>query len=209
MNSRFKYIEIKQACRLINAKIPADFLLSMLRIHLNKYGRGKCPFHSSESSNCFSYDRKRDRFHCFHCHRGWSKIDLYMEVTKVTFNQAIDELGSHIGIRIYGKDFSCINSRMVEDPHLIKIDQIRNLKGLINDSFNGLCEKISEHSKLLMDLYEDDKIEPGDYYRYQQQLDYEMACLDEDHLISINELDLKEKNERQKLNESFNKIHVR
>jgi hypothetical protein len=60
-----------------------------------------------------------------------------------------------------------------------------------------------------MDLYEDDKIEPGDYYRYQQQLDYEMACLDEDHLISINELDLKEKNERQKLNESFNKIHVR
>jgi len=201
MNKTEKCFEIKLVCRLINLRIPADFLLSILGIKLNSRGRGNCPFHSSKSKNCLSYDKKRDRFHCFHCNRDWSKIDFYKDVKGLTLNQAIDELGHHIGIRVVGKDYSNINARMIKDPLLVNIDGIRQLKEILNDIYNDLIEKHAYEVLILRNLLKQGIISHHAYYGYQNQQDYEISLLDEKRLIVINKLKMKE----NKLNDSFRK----
>ncbi|HEY9055124.1 MAG TPA: DNA primase [Rectinemataceae bacterium] len=70
------------------------------RLKLVKKGSklwGLCPFHT-EKTPSFSVDADRGLFYCFGCQRGGSLIDFIMEVDKLSFVEAVEELAAKAGV---------------------------------------------------------------------------------------------------------------
>ena len=59
-------------------------------------GNTRCPFHSSKNGRCFAFGAHW--YHCFHCHRHGSMIDLYMELNGISFSEAKQTLCERVGV---------------------------------------------------------------------------------------------------------------
>jgi DNA primase len=69
-------------------------------VRLNKKGSrwiGLCPFHS-EKSPSFSVDAEKGLFYCFGCQKGGSAVQFLMELDKLSFPEAMEELAKRAGI---------------------------------------------------------------------------------------------------------------
>ena len=81
--------ELSNVCLSINTIFPVGKLLVLLNLILDTRGRGHCPTgHSSDSGKCFTYDKKRDRFHCFSCHRSGDVINFVMQIENLNTKEA-------------------------------------------------------------------------------------------------------------------------
>ncbi len=60
---------------------------------------GLCPFHG-EKSPSFSVDAEKGLFYCFGCHKGGSVVDFLMELDKLSYREALEELAARAGVVI-------------------------------------------------------------------------------------------------------------
>jgi DNA primase len=81
-----------------------DFLsVYQEHVHLQKKGAsywGLCPFHS-EKTPSFSVSVDTGLFYCFGCHKGGSIIQFLMDVDKLTYTEAMEELARRSGVQIH------------------------------------------------------------------------------------------------------------
>lgn len=81
----------------------ADILAVVSRhVNLKKRGRnyfGICPFHHEKTAS-FSVAPDKGIYHCFGCGAGGNAINFIMEFEKVSFVEAVKQLGSELGIPI-------------------------------------------------------------------------------------------------------------
>ncbi|GAB6275931.1 MAG: DNA primase [Rectinema sp.] len=81
-----------------------DFLsVYQEHVHLQKKGGsywGLCPFHS-EKTPSFSVSVDTGLFYCFGCHKGGSVIQFLMDVDKLTYTEAMEELAHRSGVQIH------------------------------------------------------------------------------------------------------------
>lgn len=71
-------------------------------VSLEKRGKnyfGLCPFHS-EKTPSFSVSPEKNIAKCFSCGKGGSPINFYQEIKQISFQQALTELASRLGITI-------------------------------------------------------------------------------------------------------------
>jgi DNA primase len=69
-------------------------------VRLSKKGGrwvGLCPFHT-EKSPSFSVDADKGLFYCFGCQKGGSTVQFLMEMDKLSFPEAMEELAKRAGI---------------------------------------------------------------------------------------------------------------
>jgi DNA primase len=72
------------------------------QVRLTKKGGrwvGLCPFHS-EKSPSFSVDADKGLFYCFGCQKGGSTVQFLMEMDKLTFPEAMEELAKKAGVAL-------------------------------------------------------------------------------------------------------------
>jgi DNA primase len=60
---------------------------------------GLCPFHA-EKSPSFSVDADKGLFYCFGCQKGGSTVQFLMEIEKLSFREAMEELAKRAGIAL-------------------------------------------------------------------------------------------------------------
>jgi len=71
-------------------------------VDLKKRGRnffGLCPFHN-EKTPSFSVAPDKGIYHCFGCGNGGSALNFIMEVEKISFVEAVTQLGKKLGIEV-------------------------------------------------------------------------------------------------------------
>ncbi len=60
---------------------------------------GLCPFHA-EKTPSFSVDPDKGLYYCFGCHKGGSAVQFLMELDKLSFPEAMEELAKKAGIAL-------------------------------------------------------------------------------------------------------------
>ncbi|MDR0403488.1 MAG: DNA primase [Treponema sp.] len=60
---------------------------------------GLCPFHH-EKTPSFTVDPDRKLYYCFGCHKGGSVIDFLMEMDKLSYVEALENLAKRFGIQL-------------------------------------------------------------------------------------------------------------
>ncbi len=60
---------------------------------------GLCPFHA-EKSPSFSVDADKGLFYCFGCQKGGGAVQFLMELEKMSFPEAMEELAKRVGITL-------------------------------------------------------------------------------------------------------------
>jgi DNA primase len=60
---------------------------------------GLCPFHA-EKSPSFSVDADKGLFYCFGCQKGGSAVQFLMELDKLSFPEAMEELAKRVGVAL-------------------------------------------------------------------------------------------------------------
>ena len=71
-------------------------------VDLKKRGRnffGLCPFHT-EKTPSFSVAPDKGIYHCFGCGNGGNSVNFIMELEKISFVEAIQQLGQQLGIEV-------------------------------------------------------------------------------------------------------------
>ena len=71
-------------------------------VDLKKRGRnffGLCPFHE-EKTPSFSVAPDKGIYHCFGCGKGGNAVNFIIENEKLSFVEAIQQLGQHLGIQV-------------------------------------------------------------------------------------------------------------
>ena len=106
-------------------------------VDLKKRGRnffGLCPFHN-EKTPSFSVAPDNGIYHCFGCGNGGNAVNFIMEYEKISFVDAIQELGGQLGIDV---EFSGDN-KSNEFFHELYLPQIYWIE--------KLCTEINAFSK--------------------------------------------------------------
>ena len=89
-------------------------------VDLKKRGRnffGLCPFHE-EKTPSFSVAPDKGIYHCFGCGKGGNAVNFIIENEKLSFVEAIQQLGQHLGIQV---EFSGSNESKNLFDNLYKI----------------------------------------------------------------------------------------
>jgi len=76
--------------------------LAGAHVALKKAGRhyrGLCPFHP-EKTPSFHIDRERGLWHCFGCLKGGDLFDFVMEISNLSFSDAVEVLARRAGVQI-------------------------------------------------------------------------------------------------------------
>ena len=71
-------------------------------VDLKKRGRnyfGLCPFHD-EKTPSFSVAPDKGIYHCFGCGKGGNSVNFIMENEKLSFVEALQQLGQQLGIEV-------------------------------------------------------------------------------------------------------------
>lgn len=80
----------------IKSKLTMRDLLEDCDISTTKGKNSECPFHTSVSGQCLSHDDHQ--YYCFHCNRGGSMFDFYMELKNISFVDAKNRLAEKVGV---------------------------------------------------------------------------------------------------------------
>ena len=84
-----------------------DFLsVYQEHVRLQKKGAsfwGLCPFHS-EKTPSFSVSPDTGLFYCFGCHKGGSIIQFIMDIDRLSYTEAMQELAQRCGVQIRFKE---------------------------------------------------------------------------------------------------------
>jgi DNA primase len=88
--------------RLIQEILDKTDIVAVIGDHvrLTKKGSrwlGLCPFHN-EKSPSFSVDQDKGLFYCFGCQKGGSAVQFLMELDKLSFPEAMEELAKRAGV---------------------------------------------------------------------------------------------------------------
>ena len=85
----------------LNGRIDLVDLISR-KVKLIKRGQeftGLCPFHN-EKTPSFSVAPDKGIYHCFGCGQGGNAVNFIMEYEKITFVEALQQLGKELSIEV-------------------------------------------------------------------------------------------------------------
>ncbi len=71
-------------------------------IELKKHGLtfvGSCPFHK-ETKPSFNVNRERQFYHCFGCDKGGDVLRFLMDITGMSFIEALQQLAERVGLKV-------------------------------------------------------------------------------------------------------------
>ncbi len=71
-------------------------------IELKKRGStfiGSCPFHN-ETKPSFNVNRERQFYHCFGCNKGGDVLGFLMDITGMSFIEALQQLAERVGLKL-------------------------------------------------------------------------------------------------------------
>lgn len=90
--------------RLVQEILEKTDIISVIGEHVRltkKGGRwmGLCPFHA-EKSPSFSVDAEKGLYYCFGCQKGGSAVQFLMELDKLSFPEAMEELAKKAGVAL-------------------------------------------------------------------------------------------------------------
>lgn len=71
-------------------------------VHLKKAGRnyiGLCPFHG-EKTPSFTVNEERGLYHCFGCHAGGTVFNFLMQMERIDFLDAVEQLAKRAGVEL-------------------------------------------------------------------------------------------------------------
>jgi DNA primase len=90
--------------RLVQEVLDKTDIVSVVgeRVRLTKKGGrwlGLCPFHS-EKSPSFNVDPDKGLYYCFGCQKGGSAVQFLMDLEKLSFPEAMEELAKKAGIAL-------------------------------------------------------------------------------------------------------------
>jgi len=100
-------IENKRDTDLIKNKLKLSYFLKYLNLiedENQERGNCNCPFHSSVSGKCFSYDNEKKVWYCFHCGKNGDIISLYKGLPEnkyKNFKYILKELAMMCNIDLY------------------------------------------------------------------------------------------------------------
>ncbi|MCL2478433.1 MAG: DNA primase [Treponema sp.] len=85
----------------INSRMDAISVVNDYVRMEQKGGRwwGLCPFHN-EKTPSFTVNPDLKSYYCFGCHKGGSVLNFVMEMDKLTFPEAVEQLAKKIGVEI-------------------------------------------------------------------------------------------------------------
>jgi DNA primase len=108
-------IDYEELKRRISMTKVLDVLSWKPSVRRRSEWRGKCPIHSSKSSQSrrFVVDVQGNRFHCFGCEVGGNHFDLFMKVTKLDIYRAAVELCRRVGVPVPYKPEQRRGARLV------------------------------------------------------------------------------------------------
>jgi DNA primase len=94
--------------RLVQEILDKTDIVAVIGDHVRltkKGGRwlGLCPFHA-EKSPSFSVDQDKGLFYCFGCQKGGSAVQFLMELDKLSFPEAMEELAKRAGVVLEVED---------------------------------------------------------------------------------------------------------
>ena len=94
--------------RLVQDILEKTDIVSIIGDHvrlMKKGGRwiGLCPFHS-EKSPSFNVDPEKGLYYCFGCQKGGSAVQFLMELEKLSFPEAMEELAKKAGVTLEIED---------------------------------------------------------------------------------------------------------
>jgi DNA primase len=96
----------------------------------NRYW-GLCPFHP-EKTPSFSVVPEKGIFYCFGCHKGGSIFTFVMEMEKISFVEAVNQLAEKAGVTL---------EQSGSDPSLARREAMFELLGRVTKSFSYLLMK--------------------------------------------------------------------
>lgn len=97
---------INEFVNLVNLKVRLSDFISQF-ITLSEKGNsyvGKCPFHN-ENTPSFNVNNEKGLFYCFGCKAGGNIITFTKKYKNFTFNEAINYISEHTGIKLYNDTF--------------------------------------------------------------------------------------------------------
>jgi len=125
-------------------------------VQLRKRGKnylGLCPFHSEKDAS-FTVSPEKQFFHCFGCNEGGNAFAFIMKMENIGFAEAVDELGTKIGIAVPKVSKSGPNKNLKDQ--LYKIMELA--AKYYQDSFSETAQayltkrKISEETRKVFKL---------------------------------------------------------
>ncbi|MDR0555007.1 MAG: DNA primase [Treponema sp.] len=117
--------------RLDAAAVVGDY------VRLEKRGGqywGCCPFHN-EKTPSFKVDPSRKLYYCFGCHKGGSIIDFVMEMDKLSFPEAVEDLAKKSGVEII---YDSSHSREQERDIAARKDELYELYRRVAGTFSHI-----------------------------------------------------------------------
>ncbi len=103
-----------------------DFLsVYQEHVRLQKKGAsfwGLCPFHS-EKTPSFSVSPDTGLFYCFGCHKGGSIIQFIMDIDKLSYTEAMQELAQRCGVQIQFEESEKLGETEKERQTLLELNE--------------------------------------------------------------------------------------
>ncbi|OQB94723.1 MAG: DNA primase [Spirochaetes bacterium ADurb.Bin110] len=103
-----------------------DFLsVYQEHVRLQKKGAsfwGLCPFHS-EKTPSFSVSPDTGLFYCFGCHKGGSIIQFMMDIDRLSYTEAMQELAQRCGVQIHFEESEELGETEKERQALLELNE--------------------------------------------------------------------------------------
>ena len=91
-----EYDKIKDEIR---SKISISSLLSEFGVNTSR-NPTDCPFHSSKSHQCLSFDSGKEVYHCFHCESQGDVFSMWQQKHSCDFMKALTDLANKCGVEL-------------------------------------------------------------------------------------------------------------
>lgn len=137
---------IKKIAEKINREYPILDLVQNANISLTKRGKnyfGLCPFHD-EKTPSFSVSTEKNIAFCMSCKKGGAPINFYMQLNRLDFQTAVNNLSKDLGIET---NFKVNKNQVLYD---ILEDSMQFYKIVLNET---------KHGKNAMDYLKDRNID--------------------------------------------------
>lgn len=98
---------------------------------------GLCPFHNEKTAS-FSVEPDRKFFYCFGCGKGGGLVNFVMELEKLSFPEAIEQLAKKLGIEI---QYEGGEAPRREDGAAERLSRLAELYSRVAGSFHHILKK--------------------------------------------------------------------
>lgn len=131
-------------------------------LHLEKFDENKlrasCPFHGSDSTPSFIWNKKDRAFKCFGCGKRYSILDMYV-TTEGSYKKAVQRLFKEANLSysssVFDKNINSEDKKDYFKNYIYPKDDTEKVSGIAKEYLNkrGISDKTIEYVDLRQDTY--------------------------------------------------------